>query len=183
MTLSGILNARLQTELPQLGKNIPTITMAFVIDSTPGTNDYESIITTFTLTMGPVAKLAARLPLTLGYIAYYMIYNTLLRNPPLLPRLHQYFGQEKLLPGAKGGEPRLYFYSNADAMVPWSSVERHLSVITKKNIPFRAEKYLGSQHVSHAKMDPNRYWGAVAETWDRAHGGKHASGIKVQAKL
>ncbi|KAF9553111.1 hypothetical protein CPC08DRAFT_714068 [Agrocybe pediades] len=168
MTLAGFLRDRLRKDPSVLGESIPAIRMAFIIDSTPGTNDYESIITTFTLTMGPVAKLAARLPLTLGYLAYYMVYNTLLGNSPLLPRLHSYLGQEQLLPGSNGKEPRLYIYSDTDAMVPFASVERHLSVLSAKNIPFTAEKYLGTQHVSHARKDPKRYWGAVAEVWRKA---------------
>ncbi|KAF8901504.1 hypothetical protein CPB84DRAFT_1846799 [Gymnopilus junonius] len=169
MTLASFLKRRLDAIYGPKLTTLPTITTAFIIDSTPGFNDYESIMTTFTLAMkSPILKSLARLPLTFAYVAYYLIYNKALNNPPLLPLLHNYLGQARLLPGSDDESPRLYIYSDADAMVPWTSVERHLSVLSERRMPFVAEKYIGTQHVSHAKQDPRRYWEAVHSLWRSA---------------
>lgn len=168
MTLAGIIGRKLR------GRGDPNITpsaitMAFIIDSTPGTNDYESLMTTFTVAIkSPIIKGAVRLPLTLIYIAYYLINNKLFNNPLVLPQLHKHLEQRRLFPGCNDEAPRLYVYSDVDSMVPSASVERHLSVLAAGKIPFVAEKYIGSQHVSHVKKDSTRYWGAVAVAWRKA---------------
>lgn len=169
MTLASILDRRLDEIQAPAGRVLPTITMAFIIDSAPGSDDYESIMSSFTLSItSPILKATARLPLTLAYIAYYLTYNKLFNNPLLLPLLHKFLEQQRPLPGSDGESPRLYIYSDTDSMVPWTSVERHLSMLSANKVPFMAEKYIGSQHVSHARHDSRRYWGAVAAVWESA---------------
>ncbi|KDR72266.1 hypothetical protein GALMADRAFT_270744 [Galerina marginata CBS 339.88] len=181
MTLAGIIERRLK-EKRERWVALSTITMAFVIDSTPGSNEYESIMTTFTISINsPILKGALRLPLTLVYIAYYLINNVLFNNPTLLPLLHRYLEQRRLLPGCDDETPRLYVYSDVDAMVPSASVDRHLSRLLAKKIPFAAEKYIGTQHVSHVRQDSKRYWGAVEEVWGRAL--RQREGTRPKGKL
>lgn len=168
MTLASIIERILNEKRNLPSTALSAIKIAFVIDSTPGANDYESIISTFTTSINsPILKSAARLPLTLIYISYYLINNKLLKNPPLLPLLHKYLERPRLLPGCYDDTPRLYIYSNTDSMVPSASVEQHISALSETKIPFVAEKYIGSQHVSHVRHDSTRYWGAVAAVWGR----------------
>ena len=64
--------------------------------------------------------------------------------------------------------PRLYLYSQADEMVPWTEVEEHAEEARKAGLDVRMERFEGSPHVAHARTDPERYWGAVKKVWEDA---------------
>lgn len=69
--------------------------------------------------------------------------------------------------------PRLYVYSKADRLVPWSGVEMH-GKEAQDWIGFqdvRMEKFEDSPHVAHARAYPDRYWGAVKELWKSVNEG------------
>ncbi|KAI9151237.1 Transmembrane protein 53 [Paramyrothecium foliicola] len=67
-----------------------------------------------------------------------------------------------------GGEVRrAYIYSEADDMIAISHVERHAREAEEKGYNVRLEKFNGSAHVSHMRLDENRYWITVKETWQR----------------
>jgi hypothetical protein len=70
---------------------------------------------------------------------------------------------------AEGYSPRLYIYSTDDRMVPFTSVEKHISIL-KINPSFdvSVEKFSGSQHVQHERQDPERYWKAIENVWNRS---------------
>ncbi|GJC87661.1 transmembrane protein 53 [Colletotrichum liriopes] len=61
---------------------------------------------------------------------------------------------------------RAYMYSREDEMIHWADVERHAEESKEVGFKVRAERFDGSQHVAHAKLDPSRYWGLVKEMWD-----------------
>lgn len=53
-------------------------------------------------------------------------------------------------------------------MIPDTEVEAHASDAEKRGLRVRREKFDKSGHVAHARMYPERYWGAVAELWEAA---------------
>ena len=62
---------------------------------------------------------------------------------------------------------RLYLYGTEDEMVLREDVEDDAEWISKKGgVVVRKEKFEGSKHVSHARTDFERYWGAVSNLWE-----------------
>jgi hypothetical protein len=57
-----------------------------------------------------------------------------------------------------------YIYSDADELVPWKDVEEHAALAlrsTHENRVVELEKFTGTPHVGHMRVDPERYWGIV----------------------
>lgn len=64
--------------------------------------------------------------------------------------------------------PRLYLYSDTDLVIPSKAVEEHIAEAKQEGFDVQAELFHGSAHVSHARKDPERYWGAIRSVWDKA---------------
>ena len=64
--------------------------------------------------------------------------------------------------------PRVYIYSKEDQVVNDMDVEEHAEAARKRGYSVNLERFHGSQHVSHAKLDPNRYWSIISRLWDTA---------------
>lgn len=64
-------------------------------------------------------------------------------------------------------EPRrTYLYGTGDEMVHWHDVEHHADEASKKSQTFvRREAFEGGKHCAHVRVDFDRYWRAVKETW------------------
>lgn len=66
---------------------------------------------------------------------------------------------------------RTYVYSKTDEMVAWADVLSHAQAAADRAaklstaLAIRTEEFVGSGHVSHARVDGDRYWGIVRETW------------------
>ena len=73
-----------------------------------------------------------------------------------------------LLPWFSKHTPRLYLYSQAEEMVLWTEVEKHVEEVRKVGLDVRMKRFEGSPHVVHARIDPERYWGAVKKVWEDA---------------
>ena len=71
---------------------------------------------------------------------------------------------------------RTYVYSAEDEMVEWRDVERHAAEARQARgeadttVPVRTERFHGSSHVAHVRLEPERYWRIVDETWRAAFG-------------
>ncbi|KAH8168931.1 hypothetical protein LIA77_11057 [Sarocladium implicatum] len=62
---------------------------------------------------------------------------------------------------------RLYVYGTGDVMVRWQDVEDDAGWVKRETrTEVRTERFEGAQHVSHARMDFERYWGAVSKLWE-----------------
>lgn len=77
-------------------------------------------------------------------------------------------------PFLKGTVPRTYIYSKMDTVIREEDVLQHaadarssLKESSADNI-VRAEEFVGSQHVNHVSIDPERYWRIIADTWNQA---------------
>ncbi|KAF8172065.1 hypothetical protein BJ912DRAFT_994732 [Pholiota molesta] len=162
--LSTLLSRRLARKPPAT----PSPPIGLIIDSAPGSGEYVSMFKTFTTSVrSPAAKAILHLPLSLMYAAY-VVMTAVRGMPPLLPLLRARLQEAAVVPTADGATPRLYVFSDADGMVADADIEAHLRDIARLGFNFQEEKYSGSQHVSHMKKDPERYWRAVREVWKSA---------------
>lgn len=65
---------------------------------------------------------------------------------------------------------RAYIYSEADKFVDHRAVEEHADNAEKVGyLVVRRDKFPDSQHVAHARSDPERYWSVVKDTWEASH--------------
>lgn len=61
---------------------------------------------------------------------------------------------------------RAYIYSEEDRLIDYRHVEEHAAAAAEGGYVPRMEKFSGSQHVAHARVDEQRYWGVVRGTWE-----------------
>ena len=73
--------------------------------------------------------------------------------------------QAQVLPWTNVKTPRLYIYSDNDQLVAQKDVAEHIAEAKELGFNVRAEYFKGSSHVSHARLDPDRYWDAVRNVW------------------
>lgn len=77
-------------------------------------------------------------------------------------------------PFLRGDVPRTYIYSKSDAVMRGEDILQHaadakVSLKESSNDSIvRVEEFVGSQHVNHISMDPERYWRIIGETWRQA---------------
>ena len=70
---------------------------------------------------------------------------------------------------------RCYIYSEKDAMVDWHDVELHARDAVERGFTVRTEKFQGSGHVAHARIDgERRYWAIVRDLWQAGQSGLNA---------
>ncbi|KAG8163975.1 hypothetical protein KVR01_005893 [Diaporthe batatas] len=62
---------------------------------------------------------------------------------------------------------RAYIYSEEDALVDYRDIEEHAAAAVQNGFTVAAlEKFKGSAHVAHVRVDEARYWGVVKDTWE-----------------
>jgi hypothetical protein len=66
------------------------------------------------------------------------------------------------------GARRCYIYSDADESVKAKDVEDHVDEARRKGWVASAEKFRGSPHVGHMRLDSAKYRKIVEELWDRS---------------
>ena len=65
---------------------------------------------------------------------------------------------------------RCYIYSDEDQTIRAKDVERHADEARATGWNVRMEKFHGSGHVQHLKLDPERYWDVVSDFWRSSSG-------------
>ncbi|KAG8767114.1 hypothetical protein FRC12_006442 [Ceratobasidium sp. 428] len=145
-----------------------------VLDSLPGIIDLHVATLAFTAPIrSPIVRTLAKLYYGALYFGNTFWRRIILRDKQstaFFGRIHQDLNDPNLLPQHI---PRTYMYSNTDQLVQLQVVEshaektkQHLEALGKRSDMVRLVKFEGSQHVSHARLDPGRYWDAVTRTWD-----------------
>ncbi|KAF7554323.1 hypothetical protein G7046_g6849 [Stylonectria norvegica] len=61
---------------------------------------------------------------------------------------------------------RTYVYGTGDEAVDWRDVEEHGRRAKEAGTEVRMERFEGGRHVAHIRVDGERYWRAVKETWE-----------------
>ena len=65
---------------------------------------------------------------------------------------------------------KCYVYSDKDHLVYPEDVEANADQAEAKGYMVRRERFVGSPHVSHMRVDGRRYWGIVRSFWEEAGG-------------
>lgn len=164
--------------------------VALVLDSVPDSNGLRCMVVVFTHAVrSPFKRILAMPVLAFLYGLFALSYG----SPPVLLDLRRRLNSPDLVPLARrigekreghdpkspgqGGVPRLYFASKTDHMTRFPQVKAHMDEGRRLGFDVRAEIFENSTHVSHAKTDPERYWGAIKTLW------KDASSALPTAKL
>ena len=61
---------------------------------------------------------------------------------------------------------RAYMYGTGDDVIASRDVEDHAAKASRNGFVVRSEKFEGGKHVSHVRVDADRYWRTVKETWE-----------------
>lgn len=153
---------------PQQKKTKGLPASCVVFDSCPGCADLLVALRAFTAGMKPrILKVVAG---TLFLLALFVliIVRVLTFQEHIIYAMRARLNGATVFPWTSTATPRLYFYSDADEMVPASAVEEHIADARQKGLTVHAEKFHGTLHVSHARKDPERYWGAIQSLWAEA---------------
>ncbi|KAJ0165385.1 Transmembrane protein 53 [Colletotrichum tanaceti] len=102
-------------------------------------------------------------PLAHVFIGWFWLFHVPLGRVGFFGKMWAALRQKALLGSEKR---RAYLYSKEDEMIHWADVERHADEAKENGFDVRKERFDGSQHVAHAKLNPSRYWGVVREMWD-----------------
>ncbi len=138
-----------------------------VFDSTPGLFTYTSSIAALTAGLKGITRLAV-LPVFHLLAAWYLFLETVLQPIGLWEGpLTRYAKVHNERDGRAAAElRRAYVYSEGDELVGWKAVEGHALEATRRGFVVRMEKFEGSAHVSHVRVDEGKYWGVVRKTWE-----------------
>ncbi|KAL8721431.1 MAG: hypothetical protein Q9225_001906 [Loekoesia sp. 1 TL-2023] len=84
--------------------------------------------------------------------------------PDPIERVRQALNDPKIM---QGETKRCYIYSETDPMVGWDDVEAHSQDASKKGFMVQHEKFEGSGHCAHVRIDGGiRYWAIVGALWN-----------------
>ncbi|AEO71920.1 uncharacterized protein THITE_2124813 [Thermothielavioides terrestris NRRL 8126] len=149
-----------------------------LLDSTPGTFRYGATYRAFTAGLaGRPLALCLVAPLVHALCLAYWVQHVLLgrgRTGPLVAVARGLNGDNGDGGGGGSGDGksprgevrRTYIYGPGDKLVDWRDVEAHADEAARRGFKVRKEVFVGSEHVAHAVVDPERYWRVVRETWE-----------------
>ena len=141
---------------------------AVILDSCPGEGGLQVTRRAFANAVrNPILRRLTSAFITFFYIYIVLAYRLFGKKPRIL-KMRTTLNKYLLLPWFSKHTPRLYLYSQADEMVPWTEVEAHAEEARKAGLDVRMERFEGSPHVAHARTDPERYWSAVKKVWEDA---------------
>lgn len=149
--------------------NTPLPLTALILDSTPGGLTYKTEFSRWTT---GVSLGMAALPKPLRWAIAAIIVTCLMVVPQILgieimaTRGPRELNSPQNIPQKSA---RLYVYSSSDKLIYWKDVEKHAEFASNKGYAnIILERFDGSSHVSHLRLDPSRYWNAVWKLWNVA---------------
>ena len=141
---------------------------AIIFDSTPAPATLPLVIRAFTASMrSRLQRYVMAIVLTVVY-AFTTALRIVTRRREATVIVMEHLNDPDLLPWTSIRTPRMYFYSTGDKIVPASAVEEHAAQARMAGIPVQMVNYGKSDHVSHARDYPDRYWEAVRLFWMEA---------------
>lgn len=141
---------------------------AIIFDSAPAPGSLVLAIRAFTAGLrSRFKKYMVALVLTI-VLSLTFIIRTIFRLPEPLSVLLQKLNDPLLLPWTSVRTPRMYLYSNGDKIVPAQAVEEHAAQARMAGFPVQMMNFGKSDHVSHARDFPGKYWETVRTFWDEA---------------
>jgi hypothetical protein len=165
MTLADIISNRCVSSPATLTYT----TSALILDSCPGDESFSSAERAFTISLShPLLRILVKLSVIILF-TFELIMRHVFRKKPIISSMRSRLNDPDTLPWVKKHSPRLYIYSEGDEMVPAKAVEQHMNDAIEKGFNIRSVKFgKESKHVSHARTDPSRYWGATEQMWNAA---------------
>jgi hypothetical protein len=146
------------------GRPLPISSM--IIDSAPGTASTSAAMKAFSYAL-PKLWILRLLGKSVLWITLILIkaYQRITRTPDAVSLARKAINDATLVQAAnaKGVLTRCYIYSDGDDLVDWRDVEKHASESEASGWVVRREKFEGTQHVSHMRAQPERYWSIVKE--------------------
>lgn len=137
-----------------------------IFDSSPGRSTFKRSV--LALSSALPSTLPIRLFLLLiiyVIISVYWIIFVPFGIPDPIERIRQALNDRGLM---KRETSRCYIYSEADPMVDWLDVEAHAQDAVKSGFVVRSEKFEGSGHCAHMRVEGGtRYWAIVKEMWQQ----------------
>jgi Eukaryotic protein of unknown function (DUF829) len=153
------------------GPNTPLPLTTLILDSMPGGGSYK---TEFGLWTAGVALGMKGLPkpvvwgLAAAIVTLFMVIPQILGIEIMATRGPKALNSVQKVPLKS---VRLYLYSTSDALIRYRDVEEHAeSARIKGYTNVLQERFDGSAHVSHLRVDPERYWNAIWKAWNVAQG-------------
>lgn len=137
---------------------------SMIIDSAPGVATVEAAMKAFSFIL-PTQWI-------MRYVSKAMLYTFLIlhslfrratRTLDAVESAREAMNDRRLLTGVgpRDSPERCYIYSDGDELVDAQDVERHAIDAKKKGLVVHREKFVGTPHVSHMRVDPERYWAIV----------------------
>lgn len=136
-----------------------------VFDSSPGRFSWSGSVTAFSI---PLARrnIVIRL-LWKVFIhclcATYWIFNVPWGRPGFLGRSWLAHNEREK---NQAEIRRSYVYSEEDRLIRYQDVEEHAAAGRERGYNTKLEKFTGTAHVAHARVDELRYWSIVKDTWE-----------------
>lgn len=139
-----------------------------IFDSCPGRATFKRSVLALSSALPSFAP-ARLLLLVLIYslISIYWVVFIPLGIPDPIERLRKTLNTRTVM---QGETKRCYIYSDTDPMVGWHDVEAHAHAAADKGFLVQSEKFEGSGHCAHIRIEEGtRYWAIVNALW-RARG-------------
>ena len=150
--------------LKQTGRLLPV--QALVLDSAPGRATFWQSIRVMLLTLPRQWYLRPLLfAFTFLLVGTFWLAKHLTRAKDVLDRLAEDLNDTRLM---VQGARRCYIYSESDESVKARDVEDHADDARHKGWLVSTEKFAGSAHVGHMRLDGARYWKIVETLWNQS---------------
>lgn len=139
-----------------------------VYDSAPGKFQWQRSVTAF---MASAARMAAPARLAMLVVvnclfALYWAAHVPWGRPGYLDRTWLAHNDRA---GNAAEVRRAYIYSDEDALVDSRDIEEHAASAKQNGFVVAAlEKFVGSAHVAHVRVDEARYWAVVKDAWENS---------------
>jgi hypothetical protein len=170
---SGHLTCLARQFYADTGRPLPV--HALVLDSTPTRAPFPSLVASMNLTLpsSPWIRLPMKaLIMMLLFLAY--VLPRWMGKSNMADRVFDDLNSLGTVDksGRKANEwlrkeaIRSYIYSDADEICLAKDIKPHAMEAARRGLRVRNEVWIGSGHVTHMKLDPQRYWNVVKETWE-----------------
>jgi hypothetical protein len=144
----------------------PRVPAAIILDSTPGKAGVQRTSKAFTSQIrNPLMRLIGAFFLYIVYSVYLAYYRYKSRTENPFEFIRRVLLLPSLLPFTSEQTPRLYIFSHKDEIVEFADIEEHIAEARNAGFRVEVEVFEDSHHVSHMRLDPERYWGAVKAFW------------------
>ncbi|KAL9563773.1 hypothetical protein ACKAV7_012162 [Fusarium commune] len=173
MSNSGTINYSATLNAYKETYNRPMPHVLTVYDSTPGT-PYLTWDNLKRFSHAMAIGLASRLPwpfivtqvLCAWFFCMIHVFDYLAGRESAPKFSHRIFTDEQW---ESKKSTRLFLYGNGDFLIPWQHIEGYMAVSREAGYPSEGQLF-ESGHVGHMKKDPEKYWGTIQGSWERAVG-------------